>query len=94
MSSSDLIEIRRCRALLGGGCATQGPVGPAGPGVSPVIGSFLSNTTQNATIITENVTGNVTEIVAKVTTKQYKAVIGKPVKWVKKVSRHRRRSKT
>ena len=50
MSSSDLIEIRRCRALLGGGCATQGPVGPAGPGVSPVIGSFLSNTTQNATV--------------------------------------------
>lgn len=48
-SSSDLIEIRRCRALLGG-CATQGPVGPAGPGVSPVYGSFLSNTTQNATI--------------------------------------------
>ena len=49
MSGSDLTEIRRCRALLGG-CATQGPIGPAGPGISPVIGSFLSNTTQNATI--------------------------------------------
>lgn len=34
MSSSDLTEIRRCRALLGG-CpgpqGIQGPTGPAGP---------------------------------------------------------------
>jgi hypothetical protein len=46
-SASDLIEIRRCRALLGG---CPGPMGPAGPGVSPLYGSFLSNITQNAPI--------------------------------------------
>ena len=48
-SASDLIEIRRCRALLGSCPGPQGPVGPSGPGVSPLYGSFLSNTTQNAT---------------------------------------------
>ena len=50
-SASDLIEIRRCRALLGNSCAgPQGPQGPAGPGVAPLYSSFLSNTTQNATV--------------------------------------------
>lgn len=48
---SDTTEIRRCRALLGG-CpgpiGPAGPAGPAGPGVSPVYGSFLSSSTQNA----------------------------------------------
>ena len=47
-SASELIEIRRCRALLGGGC--PGPAGPAGPGVAPLYASFLSDTTQNATV--------------------------------------------
>lgn len=50
-SASDLIDIRRCRALLGGCPGPQGPTGPSGPGVSPLYGSFLSNTTQPATII-------------------------------------------
>lgn len=49
-SASDLIDIRRCRALLGGCPGPQGPTGPSGPGVSPLYGSFLSNTTQPATI--------------------------------------------
>lgn len=48
-SASDLIELRRCRALLGSSCAgPQGPAGPSGPGVAPLYASFLSNTTQNA----------------------------------------------
>jgi hypothetical protein len=46
-SASDLTEIRRCRALLGG---CPGPQGPAGPGIAPLYASFLSNTTQNATV--------------------------------------------
>ena len=45
-SASDIIEIRRCRALLG---SCPGPQGPAGPGVAPLYASFLSDTTQNAT---------------------------------------------
>ena len=49
-SASDLIDIRRCRALLGGCPGPQGPTGPSGPGVSPLYGSFLSNLTQNATV--------------------------------------------
>ena len=52
-SASDITEIRRCRALVGscpGPQGLTGPTGPAGPGVSPLYGSFLSNTTQNATI--------------------------------------------
>ena len=51
-SASDLIEIRRCRALVGSCPGPQGPIGPTGPqgpGVTPLYGSFLSNTTQNAT---------------------------------------------
>ena len=51
-SAFDLTEIRRCRALVGGCPGPQGPSGPAGPsgpGVSPLYGSFLSSTTQNAT---------------------------------------------
>ena len=51
-SASDLIEIRRCRALLGSCPGPQGPPGPPGaqgPGVSPLYASFLSDTTQNAT---------------------------------------------
>lgn len=55
MSASDLIEIRRCRALLGGGCpGPQGPQGPAGPGIEPLYGSFLSNTTQPTVAVDEN----------------------------------------
>ena len=50
-SACNLTEIRRCRALLGSSCAgPQGPQGPAGPGVAPLYASFLSNTTQNATV--------------------------------------------
>lgn len=50
--SSDLIEIRRCRALLGPGCVGPvGPQGPAGPGVSPLYASFISNTTQPVTTV-------------------------------------------
>jgi len=48
-SASDLIEIRRCRALIGSCPGPPGATGPQGPGVAPVYGSFLSNTTQNAT---------------------------------------------
>ena len=51
-SASDLIEIRRCRALVGSCPGPQGPIGPTGPqgpGVTPLYGSFLSNITQNAT---------------------------------------------
>jgi hypothetical protein len=49
MNCSDLTDLRRSRALLGTGCAgPTGPVGPQGPGVSPLYGSFLSSTTQNA----------------------------------------------
>ena len=45
MDSSSLTEILRCRAL-GRGCP-----GPAGPGVQPLYGSFLSMTTQAATTV-------------------------------------------
>ena len=48
MDSSTLTEFIRYRALRGG-CA--GPTGPAGPGVKPLYGSFLSMTTQNATTL-------------------------------------------
>jgi hypothetical protein len=47
-NASDSIEIRRCRALIG---SCPGPQGPAGPGVAPLYASFLSNTTQNVTLI-------------------------------------------
>ncbi len=60
-SASDLIEIARCRALLGGGCpgpagppgppgadGAQGPQGIPGSGVPSYYGSFTSLTTQNA----------------------------------------------
>lgn len=45
MDSSTLTEFIRYRALRGG-CT-----GPAGPGVKPLYGSFLSMTTQNATTV-------------------------------------------
>jgi hypothetical protein len=45
MDSSSLTEILRCRAL-GRGCT-----GPAGPGVQPLYGSFLSMTTQPVTTV-------------------------------------------
>jgi len=48
MDSSSLTEILRCRAL-GRGCT--GPAGPAGPGVQPLYGSFLSMTTQPVTTV-------------------------------------------
>lgn len=54
MSSSDITEIRRCRALLGscpGPAGPPGPPGAPGPGVAPLYGSFLSDTTQNATTV-------------------------------------------
>jgi hypothetical protein len=55
MSASDLIEIRRCRALLGGGCpGPQGPQGPQGPGVAPLYGSFISVTTQPTVAIDDD----------------------------------------
>lgn len=58
MSSSDIIEIRRCRALLGGGCpgpqGPQGPQGLQGPGVAPLYASFISITTQPTVAIDEN----------------------------------------
>ena len=47
-AASNLIDIRRCRALLS---SCPGPAGPAGPGVSPLYASFLSNTTQYATTV-------------------------------------------
>jgi hypothetical protein len=55
-SSSDLTEIRRCRALLSscpgsqGPTGPQGPQGPAGQGISSIYASFLSNTTQRVTV--------------------------------------------
>lgn len=54
MNCSDLTDLRRSRALLGTGC--PGPAGPIGatgargPGVEPLYASFLSSTTQPATI--------------------------------------------
>ena len=58
MSASDLIEIRRCRALLGGGCPGPqgpiGPIGPQGPGVAPLYGSFLSVTNQSTVEVDGN----------------------------------------
>lgn len=49
-SSSYLTEVRRCQALLGSCPGPAGPTGPTGPGVSPMYGSFLSDTTQNVTV--------------------------------------------
>jgi hypothetical protein len=55
MSASDLTEIRKCRALLGGGCpGPQGPIGPQGPGVAPLCASFISVTTQPTVQIDED----------------------------------------
>jgi hypothetical protein len=55
MSASDLTEIRKCRALLGGGCpGPQGPIGPQGPGVAPLCASFISVTTQPTVAVDEN----------------------------------------
>lgn len=59
MSASDLTEIRRCRALLGG-CA--GPAGPAGP-VGPVGPQGLPNPTGN-TLTVDSVYGNDTTAAA------------------------------
>ena len=51
MNCSDLTDLRRSRALLGTGCpGPAGPTGARGPGVEPLYASFLSSTTQNATI--------------------------------------------
>ena len=51
MNCSDLTDLRRSRALLGTGCpGPAGPAGARGPGVEPLYASFLSSTTQNATI--------------------------------------------
>lgn len=54
-AASDLIEIRRSRALIGGGCpGPQGPQGPQGPGVAPLYSSFLSITNQSTVAIDDN----------------------------------------
>ena len=49
-SSCNTTEYRKCLALVGSACTTIGPAGPPGPGVAPLYASFLSNTTQNATV--------------------------------------------
>ena len=53
-ASYNTTEYRKCLALVGSACTTTGPagpVGPAGPGVTPLYGSFLSDTNQNATTV-------------------------------------------
>ena len=57
MISSDLTNLRRSRSILGNGCpglagpaGATGPAGERGPGVEPLYASFLSSTTQGATI--------------------------------------------
>lgn len=49
MYSSDYTNILRSRVLQGCCHGLTGPTGPAGPGVQPLYGSFLSMTIQNAT---------------------------------------------
>ena len=47
MSSSDSMEVRRCRALIGSCPGPTGPQGPQGPsGFIPKYGSFISNVDQ------------------------------------------------
>ena len=50
-SSCNTTEYRKCLALVGSACTVTGPAGPAGPGVAPLYGSFLSSTSQNATTV-------------------------------------------
>ena len=50
-ASYNTTEYRKCLALVGSACTTTGPAGPAGPGVAPLYGSFLSDTSQNATTV-------------------------------------------
>jgi len=50
-ASYNTTEYRKCLALVGSACTTTGPPGPAGPGVTPLYGSFLSDTNQNATTV-------------------------------------------
>ena len=51
-SASDVTEIRKSRALLGGGCVgPTGPQGAQGSGFQPLYGSFLSMTTQPVTTV-------------------------------------------
>ena len=50
-ASYNTTEYRKCLALVGSACTTTGPVGPAGPGVAPLYGSFLSDTNQTATTV-------------------------------------------
>ena len=46
--ASDIIDLRRCRTIASGCCSgLVGPQGPAGPGVAPLYGSFISLTTQS-----------------------------------------------
>jgi hypothetical protein len=49
--ASDIIDLRRCKAIASGCCSglvgPQGPQGPQGPGVPPLYGSFISLTTQS-----------------------------------------------
>jgi hypothetical protein len=52
MDASYVVDLRKARALIGGGCpGPEGPTGPQGPGVSPLYASFQSNTTQDATTV-------------------------------------------
>jgi hypothetical protein len=46
MSSSDSMEVRRCRALIGSCPGPTGPQGPPGYGFVPKYGSFISNINQ------------------------------------------------
>jgi hypothetical protein len=50
-ASYNTTEYRKCLALVGSACTTTGPPGPAGPGVTPLYGSFLSSTSQSATTV-------------------------------------------
>jgi len=50
-TSCNTTEYRKCLALVGSACTTTGPPGPAGPGVAPLYGSFLSDINQTATTV-------------------------------------------
>jgi hypothetical protein len=75
MSSSDSMEVRRCRALIGSCPGPTGPQGPPGYGLIPKYGSFISNidqtpsstnpaTTPVAITFSSRTEGNVTTIPA------------------------------
>lgn len=53
MSASYITELRKCRTLVGSSCCS-GFIGPPGPGIAPLYGSFVSNTTQQTVGINAN----------------------------------------